>query len=185
MENFASIRSCVRLKTIKEVQLMGSFQETVFETAIAMETRSLSFYRAVTSRVKDNNTRRIFELLAQEEARHLDSFCTLYQGEESELVKILGKNYIDIFNDPDYCSLLNSVDANTSEKDALQIALKEERACIDCYSVLVETLQEPHIHDVFARILDETHKHCEMISEEYMRLMDMATSQDRNINVRE
>jgi rubrerythrin len=177
--------SGVRFKTIKEVQLMGSLQETAFETAIAIETRSLSFYRAVTSRVKDNSTRRIFELLAQEEARHLDLFCTLYQGDESELVKILGKNYIDIFNDPYYCSLLNSVDAGASEKDALQIALKEEQACVDCYSAFVESLREPHIHAVFARILDETHKHCEMISEEYMRLMNTATSPDRNINVRE
>ncbi len=58
---------------------MSSMLETAFETAIAIETRSLLFYRAVASKVEDHKTRQIFELLAQEEANHLESFCSLYR----------------------------------------------------------------------------------------------------------
>jgi rubrerythrin len=161
---------------------MDPIQESAFETAIATETHSLSFYRAVTSKIKNNNTRRVFELLAQEEAGHLDLFCSIYQGKEADLVELLGKNYVNTLFDPYYCSMLDSID---SEKDALQIALKEKQECIDFYTASVETIRDPQLHDVFARILAETHKHCEMISEEYMRLMNIGDSAKDYISVRE
>lgn len=164
---------------------METIQESAFEKAIAMETRSLSFYRAITLKVKDCKTRQVFELLAQEEAAHLHLFCGMFQGEEADLARLLGKNYVNTLFDPRYCSMVNSIDTDSSEKDALRIALEEEQACIDRYAALVETIRDPQVYDLFTRILDETRKQCEIISEEYTRLMGMAGSMDEDIFVRE
>lgn len=162
---------------------MEPLQAAAIVTAINIENRSLGFYRAVTSIVTDSNTKRVFELLANEEAEHLESFCNLYQGNDEELVAILNENNISA--DPYYISMLNSINAETTEKDALRIALKEEQACIEWYSVFVDSLRAPHIRDVFVRILNESNKHGEMIAEEYMRVMKMVDRSDEDIFVRE
>jgi rubrerythrin len=147
---------------------MDEMQLAAIVTAINIENRSLGFYRAVTSKVTDANTIRVFNRLADEEAEHLESFCRLYQGDEVELVSILNKN--NVLADPYYRHLLNSIDSNATEKDALTIALKEEQACIEWYTVFVDSIRAPHVRDVFVRILDESNKHGAMIEEEYMRI---------------
>jgi rubrerythrin len=162
---------------------METMQEAAIVTAINIENRSLGFYRAVASKVNDSKTKRIFELLAKEEAEHLESFCTLYQGNDDELVDILNAN--NIYADPYYSSLLDSIDCNTSEKDALQIALGEEEACIEWYTVFANAIRAPHIREIFVKILNDSSKHGELIAEEYMRLMNMVDRADQDIFVRE
>jgi rubrerythrin len=162
---------------------MESLHGDAIEAAITIENRSVVFYREVLSRVTDNNTRRVFELLKKEEEGHLKSVCDLFQGTKDELEIILNEN--SVHSDPYYSVLLAAVKSNATEKDALETALKEEQACIRRYSQYVDSIRLPHIREVFARILDETHKHAEMISEEYMRLMGMVDRTDQDIFVRE
>lgn len=152
-------------------------------TAITIENRSLSFYSALSLKVTDIRTKRIFELLAKEELTHLESFCDLYPGPEGELIELLFSS--NMYADPYYCTLLESVDANADEKYALEISLIEEQACLKCYSTFVDTIRVPHVRDVFSEILNETSKHIEMIEEEYMRLMNMVDRSDQDIFVRE
>ncbi len=162
---------------------MEALREEAILTAITIENRSLCFYRAVSSKVNDSTTRRIFELLSKEESEHLDHLYTLYQGDRQKLESILNDRCV--YQDPYYCSLIDSIDSNTLEKDALEIALKEEQACIRSYSSFVESIREPHTRDIFSRILNETRNHCEMIEGEYMRHMKMVDSSDQDIYVRE
>lgn len=162
---------------------MESMQLAAIVTAINIENRSLGFYRAVSSKVNDANTRRIFELLANEEAEHLESFCSLYQGDHEELLRLINQN--NTHSDPYYYALLDSIDDSTTEADALRIALKEEQACIEWYSVFVDSIRAPHIRDVFVRILNESNKHGEVIGDEYMRIMRMVDRSDQDIYVRE
>lgn len=152
-------------------------------TAINIENRSLGFYRAVTAKVSDTKTRRVFEVLANEEAEHLESFCNLYQGDQEDLVGLLNRNNVQA--DPYYRTLLDSIDDSTTEKDALRIALKEEQSCIEWYSVFVDSIRAPHIRDVFVRILNESNKHGELIGDEYMRVMRMVDRSDQDTFVRE
>jgi rubrerythrin len=157
---------------------MAAMHEAAFEAAIAIEARSLNFYRAATAKVQDPNTKKIFELLALEEARHLESFCSLYQGSDDELVRIVGTCYQNVCADPVYGLLLSSVDDARYEREAIRIALREEQACIDSYTVFVEAIREPHIHEVFATALEETQRHLAMIADEYQRLMDLEDGMD-------
>lgn len=112
---------------------MDSMLAEAIVTAINIENRSLGFYRAATAKVHDIKTRRVFELLAQAESDRLESFCKLYQGSKEELVTILNMN--NMHENPYYCSLIDSINGDTAEKEALRIALNEENACIRCYSV--------------------------------------------------
>jgi len=144
---------------------MKTLQNTAFLTAIATGIRSLSFYRTMAYKFNNNHTQKVFELLAHEEAEHLQSICRLCPDSKQDLVPILIDNGMYAY--PYYCSMFNSADINISEKDALQIAIKDELACIENYSAFVENIEESHLRNVFERILKDTYRHCELISEEY------------------
>jgi rubrerythrin len=152
-------------------------------TAISIETRSMSLYSAMSTKVQGLRTRRLLELLAHEEADHLESFCSLYGGTAEQFTNIQTTN--SIYTDPYYCSLLESVTGGSTEEEVLQIALKEEQSCIEWYSAFVDSIREPHLQALFIRILNETQKHADLISEEYMRLMRMVDRSDHDIFVRE
>jgi rubrerythrin len=162
---------------------MKFLKETAVVNAILIENRSLKFYRAMSAKVNDVRCRQILDLMAREEEEHLETICNMYPGNEDELYNALIGN--NIYDDPYYRSLLKEVDGITHEHDVLRIALKEEQACIELYQTFVDTIREPEIHDIFVRIHKETSNHCEMISEEYMRLMNMADKTDQDIYVRE
>lgn len=162
---------------------MDPMLETAFLTAIEIENRSLSFYHALSSKVTDIRTRRIFEQMAKEEQEHLESFCNLYPGNHAELIDLLFKS--NMYLDPYYCTLLNSIDEDGDEIKALEISLKEEQACIEKYTVFAETVRDPHVRNVFVHILNETHKHREQIEEEYMRHMEMPDRAVQDSFVRE
>lgn len=156
---------------------MKTMHKTAFLTAIATEIRSLSFYRTMAYKFKNIHTKKLFELLANEEAVHLQSICRLYPESEQELVSILIENGMYAY--PYYCSMLNSADVNICEMDALQIALTDELACIENYSAIVENIEQHDILTVFEIILKETHRHCELISEEYSRITNDTVSTGR------
>jgi len=162
---------------------MESMQSAAIVTAINIENRSLGFYHAVTAKVNDINTRRVFELLAKEASEHLESFCNLYQGNKDELVNILNEN--NMYANPYYCSLINSINDDTTETGALRVALEEEQACIEWYTGFVDTIRETHVHDVFVQILNKTRNHCEIIKVEYMRFMKTMDRTDQDIYVRD
>jgi len=162
---------------------MDPMHMEAIETALSIENRSLSFYRGAASKVTDENTRRIFELLAKEEAEHVEYLCRLFDGNRDERVGSSGLQ--DMLSEPGYRELFDSVDSNTNETGALRIALREEQACIERYTDFAQTIREPRIRDVFIRLLNETGKHSELISEEYMRIMHMVDRTDQDVFVRE
>lgn len=85
---------------------MERMHETAIEAALALEIRSLTLYRALSSNTTNPTNRRTFELLAQTAAEHLELFCNLFQGSDHELIALLGAN--TIYLDPHYNVLLNA-----------------------------------------------------------------------------
>jgi rubrerythrin len=148
---------------------MDPVHETAFETAIAIETRCLSYYRSIAGKVNDIKTRKLFDQLAKDESVHLAAFCNLFQGNMDELSKIIGQN---IFSDAYYLALINRLDGFSIDINALRVALREEQICIDCYGVLANHIWEPRTRDVFVRTLDESNKHYAMISAQYLFLRE-------------
>jgi len=167
---------------MQEEQTMESMQASAIATAINIENRSLDFYYAVTAKVDNISARRVFERQANEKSDHLEAFCNLYQVNQDELVNILNEK--DIYANPYYCLLLNSINGDTTEIDALRIALEEEQACIEWYAGFVDTIREPQANDVFVQILNKTTKHSKILEEEYMCIMKMTDRTDQNIYLR-
>jgi len=142
-------------------------------TAILIEKQSLDFYRYAAKIVSDAKTRRLFELLAAEEAEHLGEFQNIYQANEfGDLQDLI--NMPPDLGTPIYQSLIKSVETDTQEKEALEISLREEKACIELYSDLIITIDDPEARKLFGQALRETQTHCYIIQEEYVRFMGMA-----------
>jgi rubrerythrin len=157
---------------------MESIHQKAIVTAITIETRSLNYCRAVMSMVINTTTRRLFELLSHKEAEHVGSLCHLYTGSADELATIL--NTSSMYDDPYCLSLLKSIEGGFQEYEALRIARREEQACIELYSVFVDIFREPHVRDVFVRILNEANNNVGMITEEYERLMNVVPGTARD-----
>jgi rubrerythrin len=148
---------------------MNAMQNAAITAAINIENRSLGFYYSVMALVNDSNTMKVFEKLAHEGKTHLEMFCNLYEGDRKELVTILNEH--NLYANPFYSRLLQSIDAATTETDALRIALEEKQVCIERYTVFLETIREPHAHALFARIISTTREHCTALRKEYRRIM--------------
>lgn len=156
---------------------MNAMQNAAIAAAINIENRSLGFYHAVIGIVHDSNTRRVFESLALQGKTHLEMFCNLYEGDREELVTILNEN--NLYANPFYSRLLQSIEASATETDALRIALEEKLVCIKWYTVFLETIREPHAHALFDRLITTTGEQCTTLRKEYRRIMKTAGTEAR------
>lgn len=163
----------------KEYQL-----QEALKLAIKGEKDSIDFYRKAASNTNNERAKKIFELLANEEVGHLKSFFQHYKGGDFGDVESYMKTPPDIDN-PTYKALLKAVGEATMEKQALEIAMKEEKAVVDHYSVLAQDIIDPLVKGVFERIVKETQGHYDMIEDEYMHLMGMVDKTDMDTFVRE
>jgi rubrerythrin len=141
-------------------------------TAICIEKNSFDFYRRAAELVSDERTRQVFEFLAGEEAEHMEAFLGMYPG----------NYYGDLLRLPDQSpdldhqvngELFETIGPALSAEQALEISLREEMNCLDLYSGLCRNLSDPRLREVFEQALDDTHTHCKVIDEEWMRIMRM------------
>ena len=82
-------------------------------------------------------------------------------------------------------TLKNAIDRETHEQKALEIALQEEKACIERYSQFARDIVDPLVRGIFERVVKETRKHFELIESEYAHVMRMVHESDQDIYVRE
>lgn len=160
-------------------------QQEALKLAIQAEKDSMDFYRRAASVTRNQRAKKVFDLLANEEVGHLKSFFDLYKGREfgSDLNTYMA-------SPPDRKNatlqlLEKAIDEETHEQKALEIALKEEKACIEHYTVLVQDIVDPLVRGIFSRVINETQKHYDMIEEEYRHIMTMVHESDQNTYVRE
>ncbi|TSK07246.1 MAG: ferritin [Geobacter sp.] len=158
--------------------------QEALKLAIKTEKESMDFYRRAASVSKDERSKKVFDLLAGEEVNHLKAFFDYYRGGD------LGDIDTYLASPPDkqsatHLALEQAIEADSHEQKALEIALKEEKACIDFYTILVKDVVDPLVRKVFETVIRETQGHYDMIEDEYMRVMTMVHSSDQNIYVRE
>ena len=163
---------------------MEHFAKESLRIAILTEKRSFDFYRCAAQLVKDERTRKVFELLAGEESEHMGAFLAHYPGGEfGDLLSLMSQppdtNY------QTYRALLAEIGTCTREQQALELSLREEQACIEHYAILTACLREPALSVIFEQALSDTRRHYELINDEYMRIMGMVDHSDQDIYVRE
>lgn len=158
--------------------------QEALKLAIRAEKDSMDFYRKAASVTKNERAKKVFRLLAEEEAEHLKSFFDLYQGEE------FGDLQTFMASPPDKSSatilaLKKAIDKETHEQKALEIALQEEKACIEQYTQFAKDIVDPLVRGIFERVVRETRKHYDLIESEYAHVMRMVHESDQDIYVRE
>jgi rubrerythrin len=158
--------------------------QEALKLAIKTEKESMDFYRKAGSLTADERSKKVFDLLANEEVSHLTAFFDHYQGGD------LGDLASFLKTPPDkqsatHLALEQALAADGHEQKALEIALKEEKSCIDLYKILSKDIVDPLVRRVFETIIRETQGHHDMIEDEYMRVMTMVHRSDQDIYVRE
>lgn len=158
--------------------------QEALKLAIQTEKDSMDFYRRAAGVTKNERAKKVFDLLANEEVGHLKSFFDHYKGGEFGDLKAYMESPPDLKN-ATYLALEKAIDAETHEQKALEIALKEEKACIDQYTVLAKDIVDPLVRAIFERVIKETQGHYDIIEDEYMHVMAMVNSSDQDTYVRE
>ena len=158
--------------------------EEALKLAIQGEKDSMDFYRKASSVAKNERAKKVFDLLANEEVGHLKAFFQHYRGKEFGDVESFMKTPPDT-NNPTYKSLLKVIGEATAEKQALEIAMKEEKSVVNQYTVMAKDIIDPLVKGVFGRVIKETQGHYDMIEDEYMHIMGMVDKTDMDIFVRE
>lgn len=160
-----------------------SVQEAL-KLAIKGEKDSMDFYRKAASVTSNERAKKVFDLLANEEVGHLKSFFDHYKGGDFGDVAAYMAQPPDTKN-PTYAALMKAVSEETPEQQALELAIKEEKSCIDQYTVLAKDIIDPLVRSIFERVIKETEKHLAMIEEEYRHIMGMVHESDQDTYVRE
>ena len=158
--------------------------QEALKLAIKAEKDSMDFYLKAASISVIDRAKKVFHLLAGEEEGHLRSFFAHYKGQE------FGDLASYIVSPPDkrsanYAALEKTIDQETHEQKALEIALQEEKYLIDKYSQFAHDMVDPLVRGIFERVIRETQKHYDLIEAEYSYIMGMVHESDQDIYVRE
>lgn len=152
--------------------------------AIQAEKDSMDFYRRAAMVTQNDRAKKVFELLANEEVGHIKAFFDHYQGGEFGDIKSFMESPPNKKN-ATYLALEKAIDEETHEQKALEIALKEEKSCIEQYTIMGKDIIDPLVRGIFERVVKETQNHYDMIEDEYMHIMTMVDKSDQDIYVRE
>lgn len=158
--------------------------QEALKLAIKTEKESMDFYQKAGSITKNDRSKKVFELLANEEIGHLKAFFEHYKGKDlGDLPSILNAPMDKL--SATHQALERAIAEDTHEQKALEIALQEEKACIELYSIMIKDIVDPMVRRVFESVIKETQGHYDMIEDEYMRVMTMVDRSDQDTYVRE
>jgi len=158
--------------------------QEALKLAINSEKESMDFYRKASFITADERSKTVFNLLANEEMGHLKAFFNHYQGGDLGDLESFMARPADKLS-ATHIALEQALAADVHEQKALEIALQEEKSCIEIYTVMTKDMTDPLVRRVFETVIRETQKHHDMIEDEYMRVMTMVHSSDQDIYVRE
>ena len=138
--------------------------EEAIQFAIEKEEASAQFYHDIAERMEYPATKIIFEVLGQNELRHKADL-------ELELMK-LGKTVpptpciIPDPNDKTYMEVDGEA-AKMSFLDALQVAIRKERAAFVLYAGLMAQATDPQLRQLFLDLSEEEMRHLIQFENEY------------------
>jgi rubrerythrin len=138
--------------------------EDAIRFAIQKEEASAQFYRDIAARMEYPATKIIFEVLGRNELQHKSNL-------ELEMMKI-GKTVMQqsctIPDQQDYPYI--EVDEEASKMsfvDALQVAIRKERAAFVLYAGLMAQTTDPQLRQVFLELSEEEMRHLIQFENEY------------------
>lgn len=140
-------------------------------TAIQMEKDGYTFYTKAAAQTKSEMGRTIFESLAADEQKHLDVFQKMFeervgQSEWNDLVKS-SKKYANIPVFPTDLKDAPGMDSDSSEIDALRMAMDSEKEAIDFYNSIKENMEDDELKNVISEIIEQEKNHYSLLENEF------------------
>jgi rubrerythrin len=140
-------------------------------TAIQMEKDGYSFYMKAAAQTNSDMGRSIFESLASDEQRHLDVFQKMFEDKVSktewnELVES-SKKYAQIPIFPNDLKDAPGMDTDSTELDALRMAMDGEKEAIEYYDKIKEKLDDKDVKNVIDEIIEQEKNHYSILENEF------------------
>jgi rubrerythrin len=140
-------------------------------TAIQMEKDGYSFYIKAASQTNSEMGRSIFESLASDEQKHLDVFQKMFENKVSktewkDLVES-SKRYASIPIFPTDLKDAPGMDKESTELDAIRMAMDSEKEAIDYYTKIKENLDDRNTKDVIDEIIEQEKNHYSLLEKEF------------------
>jgi rubrerythrin len=140
-------------------------------TAIQMEKDGYAFYTKAAAQTKSDMGRTIFESLAADEQRHLEVFQKMFEEKvgESEWNDLVNssKKYAKIPVFPTDLKNAPGMDLDSTEIDALRLAMDSEKEAIDYYSKIEENINDQDIKNVINEIISQEKNHYSLLEKEF------------------
>jgi rubrerythrin len=140
-------------------------------TAIQMEKDGYSFYIKAASQTESDMGKTIFESLAQDEQRHLDVFQKMFEDKvsESEWNDLVdsSKKYAKIPIFPTDLNDAPGMDAESTELDALRMAMDAEKEAIEYYGKIRENLENQDVKKLIDEIIEQEKNHYSLLEKEF------------------
>jgi len=139
--------------------------------AIQMEKDGYAFYTKAAAQTNSNMGRTIFESLADDEQRHLDVFQKMFedkigQSEWNDLINS-SKKYANIPIFPLDIKDASGMDPDSTEIDALRMAMDSEKEAIDYYNNIKENLDDRELKNVIDEIINQEKNHYSLLEKEF------------------
>ena len=141
------------------------------KTAIQMEKDGYSFYKKAAAQTNSDMGKTIFEGLAADEQMHLDVFEKMFEetvsnAEWKDLV-ISSKKYAKISVFPKDLKEIEGDNPNSSELDALRIAMDSEKEAIEYYTKIKENLNDSEVIKIIDEIIEQEKNHYSILEGEF------------------
>ena len=140
-------------------------------TAVQMEKDGYTFYTKAAAQTESEMGRTIFESLAADEQRHLNIFQKMFEDkvEQSEWNDLVNssKKYANIPVFPTDLKDAPGMDSDSTEIDALRMAMDSEKEAIDYYNDILESLENQELKNVINEIIEQEKNHYSLLEKEF------------------
>ena len=158
-------------------------QEAI-KRSIQTEKNAMNFYLMASRHIKEENARRLFELLAEEEKEHARQFFELYRGEDlpnfDAYIMSTSEGEKDWLSSREHALL-----ADLQVRKAMELAMEKELKLEKHLRDMAKKIGNREVRQVFEANAISTFNHYQLIESEYAHLMGMVHETDIDIFVRE
>jgi rubrerythrin len=142
--------------------------------AIQTEKDAMDYYHLAAEKSVDERVRKTFELLARDERQHAFSFYSACsEGEVPTFDTMMAAP-------PDtesswFKALKKALLAEFDERLALELAIEQEDALEKQLRVMAAKISDAKIRAIYLANANSTHKHMEMVEEDYRAMLGMSS----------
>ncbi len=144
------------------------------KTAIEMERDGYDFYTKAAARTSSEMGEIMFKSLAQDEVLHLEIFQKIFEenvgSTEWDALVNSSNKYADLPVFPKDLEAVEGANPDTSELDALHMAMDSEKDAIDYYTKILEDTEDSEVKKIIEEIIEQEKNHYWILHEEFTHL---------------